>query len=369
MLKKAAALFAISAGLGLFVSCGSTISNYLYAALPGSSEILAYREDPNSGFLTVLSISPITAGPSVQSLAIHPSRKFLYGANAGENDVSLFTIAADGALSEVTPRTRAGTVPTLLVIDSVGKYLYVANSASNNISVFSINASSGELTQLAGSPFQVGVSPLNMKLAPSGNFLYVSGSAVPGVVEVFGINQSSASCKQFLCLIQLAQVGTNPYGLAIATPGGKSESFLYAANSSPDNSISEFSINSGTGMLTSLPGSPIGEAFSSPTAILVTNGDNYMYIANEASGNLAAYSISSQAGSVGGLTLLDNSPFATNAGPISIASDTLGKYLFVGNQGSSTAIQSFLFEGNNGTLTEVHSTTVSSTATSIAITP
>ena len=95
MLKKAAALFAISAGLGLFVSCGSTISNYLYAALPGSSEILAYREDPNSGFLTVLSISPITAGPSVQSLAIHPSRKFLYGANAGENDVSLFTIAAD----------------------------------------------------------------------------------------------------------------------------------------------------------------------------------------------------------------------------------------------------------------------------------
>jgi 6-phosphogluconolactonase len=365
MLKKAAALFVICAGPCLFVRCGTTISNYLYAALPGVSEIVAYREDPNSGFLTLLSVSPITAGPSVQSLAIHPSRKFLYAANAGENDVSLFTISPNGALTEVTPRTRAGTVPTLLVMDPGGKYLYVANSASNNISVFSIDTTNGALTEVSGSPFQVGVSPLNMTLAPSGKFLYITGSALPGALLVLSINQASSPCKEFLCLIQLSQLGTNPYGLAIATPGSKGQSYIYVANSSPDNSISEFSINSSTGTVTQLAGSPIGEAFSSPTSILVTNSANYMYIANEASGNLAAYSIDGS----GGITLLQNSPFATNPQPISIATDTLGKYLFVGNQGSSAAIESFLFEGNSGTLTEVHSNSVGSTATSIVITP
>lgn len=368
MLKKAAALFVICAGLCLFLSCGTTINNYLYAALPAVSEIVAYREDPNSGFLTVLSISPITAGPSVQSLAIHPSRKFLYAANSGENDVSLFTTSLDGVLTEVTPRTLVGTVPTLLVMDPGGKYLYVANSASNNISILSIDAKTGKLTQVQGSPFQVGVSPLNMTLAPSGKFLYVTGSAVPGALLAFSVNQPSSTCKDFLCLIQLTPVGQNPYGLAIATPpaGGKCSSYLYAANSSPDNSISEFCINSTTGMLTQLPGSPIGEAFSSPTSLLVTSSNNYLYVANEASGNLAAYAIDPKSG---GITLLQNSPFATNPQPIAIATDIMGKYLFVGNQGSSAAIESFLFEGNNGTLTEVHSNTVAGTATSIVITP
>lgn len=366
MLKKAAALFAICAGLCLFLSCGQTINNYLYAALPAVSEIVAYREDPNSGFLTVLSISPITAGPSVQSLAIHPSRKFLYAANSGENDVSLFDTSLDGVLAEVTPRTLVGTVPTLLVMDPGGKYLYVANSASNNISILSIDAKTGKLAQVKGSPFQVGVSPLNMTLAPSGKFLYITGSAVPGALLAFSINQPSSTCTDFLCLIQLTPVGTNPYGLAIATPGGKGQSYLYAANSSPDNSISEFSIDSKTGKLTPLPGSPIGEAFSSPTSLLVTSSNNYLYVANEASGNLAAYAIDAKAG---GITLLQNSPFATNPQPIAIASDILGKYLFVGNQGSSASIESFLFEGNSGTLTEVHSNTVAATATSIVVTP
>jgi 6-phosphogluconolactonase len=364
MRKKAAALFATCAGLCLFLSCGQTINNYLYAALPGLSEIVAYREDPNSGFLTVLSISPITAGPSVQSLAIHPSRKFLYAANSGENDVSLFTTSLDGVLTEVTPRARTGTVPTLLVMDPAGKYLYVANSASNNVSVFSINGSNGKLTEVSGSPFQVGVSPLNMTLAPSGKFLYVTGSAVPGALLAFSINPSSKT--EFLSLVQLTPVGQNPYGLAIATPGGKGKSYLYAANSSPDNSISEFKIDSTTGKLTPLPGSPVGEAFSSPTSLLVTGSNNYLYVANEASGNLAAYAIDPNAG---GLTLLQNSPFATNPQPITISTDILGKYLFVGNQGSSAAIESFLFEGNSGTLTEVHSNTVAGTATSIVVTP
>jgi hypothetical protein len=78
MLKKAAALFFVCASIAICVSCSTTANRYLYAAIPGGAagEIVAYREDPNSGALTQLAGSPITAGGAVESLVIHPSKKY-----------------------------------------------------------------------------------------------------------------------------------------------------------------------------------------------------------------------------------------------------------------------------------------------------
>jgi len=357
MRKKAVALFLVCAGLALCLSCGTTVSRYLYAAIPTASQIVAYREDPNSGVLMLLAGSPITAGPSVQSVVIHPSKKFLYAANSGENDISLFTIASGGGLTEVTPRTSVtpgGTTPTLLVMDSAGSFLYVANAESNNISVFSIDSGSGALSPVQGSPFQLGLSPLTMKLSPNGNVLYVTGQVAQGYVEVWTL-ASGVPSK----LSQVAQTGNDPYGLAIDPSGAH----LYTANVG-DNSISEFSIDGTTGALTELSGSPIGESYTSPVALLVDNSGKYLYVANEGSGNLAAYAI----GSDGALTLLTNSPFTTNAQPSLIVSDPSGKYLFVGNQ-KSPAIQSFSLDTSSGTLTSIGSYSVGNTPTSIAMSP
>jgi len=108
MLKKAAALFLVCASVVTWIACGSTSSHYVYAAIPQANQVIAYREDPNSGVLTPLPASPFTAGLGVQALALHPSKKFLYVANSGENTISLFTIASSRALTEVTPRGAAG---------------------------------------------------------------------------------------------------------------------------------------------------------------------------------------------------------------------------------------------------------------------
>src|SRR6201997_4372528 len=113
MLKKAAALVLVCASVGICVSCGVTQGRLLYAAIPTSNELVVYREDPNSGALTQLVGSPIAAGPGVRSLALHPNQKFLYAANSGENDVSLFIVSSTGGLIEKTPRTAVGTAPTL----------------------------------------------------------------------------------------------------------------------------------------------------------------------------------------------------------------------------------------------------------------
>lgn len=352
MLKKAAALFLVGASLATWLGCTTNSSTYLYAAIPASNQIVVYREDPNSGILTVLVGSPITAGPGVESIVIHPSKKFLYAANSGESDVSLFNIATDGGLTEVTPRTIVGNSPNLLAMDTAGSFLYVSNFGSNTISVFSIDATSGALTPV-GAAFPIGSNALNMKLSPSGNVLYVTVAGSPGAVEAFS-NPSSGN-PTFLGSLP---TGTSPYGLAIDPSG----TYLYTANFG-DNSISAYTIG-GDGSLTAISGFPLGETYTAPLALFVDRSGKYLFVANQGSANLTAYGI----GSDGGLTLLSNSPFSTGSQPSFITSDSTGKYLFVGNQ-STPAIQSFSLDGSSGTLTSVKSFKLGSTPTSIALTP
>src|ERR1700722_18567350 len=145
MLQKALVLIFAVASIASSISCGKTSSHYVYATIPAANQVKAYREDPNSGVLTEIQGSPYPVGDGAHYAVLHPSGKFLYVANPGqqENDISLFTIAVDGALTEVTPRTSVatsgtpggsgGSQPDYLAMDPGGNYLYVANTLSFNI--------------------------------------------------------------------------------------------------------------------------------------------------------------------------------------------------------------------------------------------
>jgi 6-phosphogluconolactonase len=369
MLKKVAGLLLICASTVLCVGCLiGTSSHVLYAALPQSAQIVEYREDPNSGILTQLSTSPVTAGAGVQALAVHPSGKYVYAANAGENDISLFTVQPGGQLIETGSRTPTGTSPTLAVVDSAGAYLYVGNSGS--ISVFSISSSDGSLTQV-GNPFQIGIAPLNMKLSPSGNFLYVTGASsqagTPGYIEVLAIDTAVTPPASPLSVVALTQPGASPYGLVISPNGN----YLYTANFG-DNTISEFTIQS-NGLLTPITGSPIGETFTGPVSLVIDPSGTYLYVANQqSSGNVAGYTISS----TGALSLLTSSPYTTGSQPNFIASDPGGNFLFVGNL-SKPVIESFCLASKltcnaspgKGSLTEVTKYTLVGAPTSIVVSP
>jgi 6-phosphogluconolactonase len=362
MLKKAAALFLVCGSIALWVGCTTTSSRYLYAAIPAASEIIAYREDPNSGVLTPLTVSPILAGEEVQSLVIHPTKPYLYAANPGATplgNISSFKISSSGVITEQGSRTNAGSVPSILAIDAAGAYLYAGNSGSEDISVFSIDSGTGLLRpvlQTSGTTAPIGLIPSNMQI--SGNFLFVTGEGSnTGYIEVFpvsnGVLGTPVPGSPFL-------TGNNPFGLAINSSG----TFLYTGNKR-DSTISEFAINA-DGSLMQLPKSPVGQSYSAPVSLWIDKTGKYLYVANQGSTNLSAYNIESD----GGLDLLATSPFATATNPSFIAGDVSGKFLFVANQGSATSIESFALDPGTGTLTEVQTYKISGgTATSIAITP
>ncbi len=364
MLKKAAAMLLVCAGMATWLSCGKTSNGYVYATIPEPSQIVIYREDPASGVLTALPGSPFAGGPGVTAIAVHPSKQFLYTANSGQSDLSLYDIASDGTLNEVTPRTPVVGVPIFLAIDPAGSYLYVGCDAPSSVTAFSIASGTGALTQV-GEPYQIGTAPLSMAITPSGDFLYITGAssspAQPGIVQAFSLSAGT-----------LAPIpgspfttGRTPQGIAISPNG----SFLYIANSS-DNTISEFSIEpSGqslpAGSLTELEGSPVGETYQGPLALLVDNTGNYLYVANKTSGNVAGYSISSG----GTILVLPNSPFGAGGNPGLLAIDPSGDFLFVGTQGGNPQVQSFSLSTSTGTLVSVANYGVGSNSapTSIAV--
>jgi|SRR5579871_759698 6-phosphogluconolactonase len=353
MLKKAAAVLLIAAATVMWVGCVTNSTSFVYVALSQNNQILAYREDPNSGILTQIAGSPIQSeSTGVHTLLIHPSKKFLYAANTGSNSVSLFTIGGGGALTQFTPDWSAGTAPTLLQIDSTGSFLYVGNSLG--VYSFSIDSSTGHLTQV--SSFATGLPPLNMALSPSGKFLYVTLASTqagsPGIIEILSTNAGALS----IAGSQFPQTGAGPYGIAI-TPNG---SFLYVSNLT-DNTLSEFAVKS-DGSLSSLGIIGQSSLYSNPISLMTDLTGKYLFVANsQSSGNVAGYTISS----TGGLAIVNTSPFSTAAQPAVMAIDSGGKYVFVGNEGSSAEIQSFTLDPGSGTLTIVHSYPTGAIPTSI----
>ncbi len=349
MLKKAAALLLVCASAGICLSCGVTEGRLLFAAIPSANELVVYREDPNSGALTQLVASPVAAGPGVRALALHPNQKFLYAANSGENDVSVFNVAISGGLTEQTPRTAVGTAPTLIAMDSTGSYLYVGNTGQQpSISVFSIDSKTGHLSPVAqppgtGNTAYIGLTPINMTVS-AGNVLYVTGQGLEGYVLAFplsnGVLGTPPPQSPYLA-------GNNPYGLATFSSSGAT--YLYTANKL-DDSVSEFSIAS-NGSLTALAGNPISISFTAPTALLIAPSGKYLFVADQGSSNLEGFSI----GTGGSLNLLASAPFATKASPTALACDSVGRYVFVAGQSSPGSIQSFFLSSGNGTLTLITS--------------
>jgi 6-phosphogluconolactonase (cycloisomerase 2 family) len=366
MLRRAAALLAVGVSIALWVGCAGTENHYVMITIPGGNQVGVYREDPNSGILTALLTSPYALGSTSapQYLVLHPSHKFLYVANSQESDIALFTIL-NGALTEVSPRTLAGTAPTILAIDPAGAFLYAGNAGSNSISVYSIDTTrKGQLTPVAGSPFPIGVSPLSMALSKKGDVLYVGGAGgiTGGFIQGFSLNAGVPTPLKGSPFI----TGRNPTAITLDNSG----SFLYTANFL-DNSISEFAIQP-DGTLTELAGSPIGEPTTSaaPVQLIFDPSGKFLFVANESgsaggNGNISVYTIGTATGSAGGLTLIANSPFSAGTHPSFMAFDPNGRYLMVANQ--SAQIQVLGWDASAQELTPIIQYATGGTPSSIVV--
>ena len=172
------------------------------------------------------------------------------------NTVSAYSVSASGSLTQLTgsPFSTGGKGANVtcyglqrIAISSPNNFMYVANTGDLTISAFQINPATGGLTLVAGSPFASGLTldscqGISVAATPDGRFLYAASN---GTVKTFTIGASGA-----LSLLTTTATGINPNsGMAISANG----QFLAIAN---QTSVSMFTINTASGLLGPVSGSP-----------------------------------------------------------------------------------------------------------------
>lgn len=232
---------------------------FLYIPMNGFSNVQAFSINHTTGALTTVAGGPFPAQAADDSLTVDPSGRFLFVGGRYASSISVYQInATTGALTPVagSPFQSFNLVfANSLTVDSSGKFLYVGQDfASNPVLAFSINQTTGALSEIAGSPFPLGVSTLQAD--PAGNFLLGvaddSGSSGDKHVYAFSIDPNTG---------MLSAAGTpvattsTPFALAIHPTGG----FVYVSTADNNQLVTNmegFQINGTTGALTPLTGSP-----------------------------------------------------------------------------------------------------------------
>jgi 6-phosphogluconolactonase len=231
-----------------------------------------------------------------------------------------------------------GSGAQAVVVHPSNKYLYVANAGQgeNDISLFDIN-SDGTVSEVTPRT-PVGSLPFFLAMDPAGAYLYVA-NVLSNTVSVLSIDSSSGS---------LTQIHGSPFETNLAAknmqiaPSGK---FLYI--SAPIQSgnqslgaVAVFSLNAGVPTLVGLTTT----ADNNPSGLAISPNGSYLYTANATANSISIYSISS----AGTLTQVIGSPLSANfQRPVAVTVDPKGQYLYVANQGSNN-IASFSISSTTG---------------------
>lgn len=329
---------------------------FAYVPNWSSNNISVYRVDAGNGSLTpVGTVSSIGTGPT--ALAIDASGRFAYVSNQTSNNVSVFSInAATGELAsadadDVTGGMQttiaADTTPLSVSVDMTGKYVYVANMGANNLSVYSINTVTGALTA---------IGKISARNAPIGIAMANGATAVSYTPKAaYVTNASSATVSQFtigtggaLAAMPTATVATGTLPRSVTVdPFGR---FAFVTNFTSNN-ISVYTINPVTFALTEVIGSPFS-AGTWPTSVSVDPSGRYLYVSNygwPSTGSVSAYSINPVSGT---LIPVAGSPFAAGNGSSSIDIDPSGRFVYVTNLLVDT-ISAFSINPLNGVLTKI----------------
>jgi 6-phosphogluconolactonase (cycloisomerase 2 family) len=175
-------------------------------------------------------------------IATHPTKKYMYIAGPINAKVAIYGYNDAGALTFAGAENNPGSFAACwVVVTSDGKYLYTANSASQDISVFTVSANGADLTYVEKVKVPSTGTDLNLAIDPTNKYLYAiadhddpdgprpqgvmpDGTIVPApadgnFLEAFKIGAGGriSSISTTALPVRLSQ---EPYGLAVLRKGG-----------------------------------------------------------------------------------------------------------------------------------------------------
>jgi len=144
--------FAIKAGSGPRHLAFDPAGHFAYVINEMSSTLTCCAYSPASGELKeiqTVSILPekhqgANSGAEVQ---MHPSGRFLYASNRGDNSIAVFDIdPRTGTVRLAQTESTRGKTPRHFCLDPSARWLIAENQDSDSVAIFSIDSATGHLT-------------------------------------------------------------------------------------------------------------------------------------------------------------------------------------------------------------------------------
>jgi 6-phosphogluconolactonase (cycloisomerase 2 family) len=298
--------------------------DFVYVANSASNNVSAFRLNASTGVLTAVPGSPFKAGTKPSAVAVNPSSKFVYVTNSSSKNLSEFAISATtGALTTVSGSpVNAGSGPSTVAVDPSGKFLFAGNKTSADVSMFTLNGTTGALTSIVPGPARARLSPVSLvvtsgttKITYTPTFVYTAD--FEGGVPTLAVSPSTGA----LTTVTGSPFGSGSPRVLALSPNGK---FLYAANGDGTNTVGEYAVNAATGALTSIGTIATG---NSPYAVAVDPSSRFVYAVAINTNAVYGYTIDS---TTGALKAMAGSPFTTAIeAPDYVTVDPTGRFAMV----------------------------------------
>ena len=288
--------------------------------------------------------------------------------------VLLLLAAGCGGNSPMNPPPIASCTPS-----SHPEFAYVSNYGDETVSMYTVNSCNGNLVPTSPATVSTGANNFGsegLAVDPSGRFAYVanlmSNASDLATISMFTINSSTGVLSPTTPFT--VPTGYFPQGIGI-DPQGR---FVYTANSD-DNSVSMFTVNAGTGVLT--PTTPPAVSTwaqvstgneASPLAVTVDPSGRFAYAVNQDDDTVSMFTIDS---TTGVLTPTTPATVFTGATPFGITIDPSGKFAYVPNNlagtGAAWAVSQYTIDPVTGVLTQNTAASIAagSGPTSVAVDP
>jgi 6-phosphogluconolactonase len=173
-------------------------NKFAFCADLGLDKVLIYKLDGGKLTPNDPPAGKTAPGSGPRHFAFHPSGKFAYVINELGNTVTVFAYNADkGSLTEIQ---SIGTLPSEyegksytaeVVVHPSGRFLYCSNRGQDSIAVFKVNADTGKLTA-AGHQGEGVKWPRNFNVDPTGKYCLV-GNEKGDSILVWAINRDTGA--------------------------------------------------------------------------------------------------------------------------------------------------------------------------------
>lgn len=243
------------------------------------------------------------------------------------------TAKVSGSTSITASSGSVQTTSSMNVVTLKTKFIYVSIAAPgvNKLAGFSIDSTTGQLTPLPGSPFDINASFVTAD--PLGRFLFVAN----GATTAYSIDPQTGS---------LTPASFSADSMFVSSPNlDPTTRFLYSANNQTNgSSINGSTVNLNNGALTTIPGSP-WSASGLLDCFTFDRLGQFLFLCdidtNHGDSGVAAFQIDQNSGA---LSMVSGSPFveqgtkiqpghgpATVGDPISIVIGSSGNFLYAFN--------------------------------------